>query len=346
MKILFVTHRYPPHTGGVETHVQKIATQLADCGCNIIVFSADASDDIPDESVQDGVRIRRFRSVRPSGAFYFAPQMVHAIRQTYVDVIHAHNYHALPLFFAALGSKKEKFIVTTHYHGESDSRMRNNLLTAYKPFGRWAIKQADEVISVSEWESDQLQQHFCVRGTVIPNGLDIKRFRNAVPEKRDNPYILCVGRLESYKNIQSAICALPELSEYDLVVAGSGPYQDSLKQVAVDEGVADRVEFLGFVEDERLPRLYAGADVYVTLSEFEAYGMTVAEALAAGTPCIVRETGALQDWVDRDGVSGIAELSPNRVSEIIKNKPSKPNTPYFLHTWEEIAMEVKRIYCE
>ncbi|MFD1633869.1 glycosyltransferase family 4 protein [Haloplanus ruber] len=305
MRILFVTHRYPPHTGGIETHVQEIATRLADRGHDVTVFSADASSDALSECTDDGVRVRRFRSVSIGGAFYVAPQMALAVRRADVDVVHAHNYHALPLFFAALGATDERFVVTTHYHGESASGFRDVLLSVYRPFGRWAIRQADELIAVSEWEQERLLADFGIDATVIPNGVAVERFANAEPEGRKHPYLLCVGRLKEYKGVQHVIRALPELPEYDLVVAGSGPFRDELEQIAREEGVADRVDFLGYVGEERLPKLYAGADVYVTMSEFEAYGMTVAESIAACTPVVIREAGALTDWLDLDGTINI-----------------------------------------
>jgi len=344
MRILFVTHRYPPHTGGVETHVQEIATRLVDRGHDVTVFSADAGDDVPSKHTDNGVRVRRFRSLSPSGAFYFAPQIALAVRRADADVVHAHNYHAFPLFFAALGVGDERFVATTHYHGESASGFRDTLLTFYRAFGEWAVRQADGVIAVSEWEQARLREDFGVDATVIPNGVDVERFANAEPEERDQRYLLCVGRLESYKGVQHVIRAMSELPEYDLVITGSGPYRDELERVAREEGVGDCVDFLGYIDDERLPELYAGADVYVTMSEFEAYGMTVAEALAAGTPCVVREKGALQDWSNKDGVYGIKTRSNQEFSIALRRAVSHVRPSASIPTWDEVVEQVVQVY--
>lgn len=305
MTVLLVTHRYPPRTGGVETHLRELATRLADCGEDVTVFSADDAPDVSTESVTNGVRIRRFRSLHPSGAFYVAPQMTRAIRRADADVVHAHNYHAFPHLFAALGVTDERFVVTTHYHGESASGIRDVLLSLYRPLGRWAVRKADTVVAVSEWERIRLREAFGVDAKVVPNGLTLRRFVDADPELRDQPYLLCVGRLEEYKGVQHAVRALSHLPAYELVVAGHGPYRDELERIAREADVTDRVTFLGYVVDDRLPGLYAGAEATLTLSSFEAYGMTVAESLAAGTPCIVREAGALVDWVGANGVVGV-----------------------------------------
>lgn len=313
MKILLVTHRYPPNTGGVEKHVFELATRLADQGHNVTVFSADAG--AVSKSSNDQVRVCRFRSLSPDKSIYFAPGITPAIHQADADVVHAHNYHSLPVFLAGLGITDERFIVTPHYHGASANGLRNQLLSLYRPFGAWTLRQADEVIAVSRWEQEKLSTDFELNATVIPNGINVDQFAEAEPEQRDQPYLLCVGRLEEYKGIQHVIRALPELPSYELLVAGTGPYQSRLEGIARDTGVSDRVNLLGYVEEDRLANLYAGSKVYINLSRYEAYGITVAEALAAGTPCVVREKGALQDWTLKEECFGISNLSPEYVAD-------------------------------
>lgn len=314
MKILQVCPRYSPHTGGVETHVKEISERLVERGHEVVVHTADAGGDVENKGIRNGVRIHRHRGFSPGGAFHIAPSIASSVRRSGADVVHAHNYHSLPVFFAALGVTDERFVVTTHYHGESASGYRDRLLSLYRPFGRWAIEQAESVIAVSEWEQEQLREDFGVDATVIPNGVDVERFANAEPEERLRPYLLTVGRLEEYKGVQHVIRAMPELEGFDLLVAGSGPYREELERIASEESVEGRVEFLGYVDDRRLTRLYAGADVYVTLSEFEAYGMTVAEALAAGTPCVVPKHGTLSGWVNTAGVGSTSPSEPKSVA--------------------------------
>ncbi|WP_339102619.1 glycosyltransferase family 4 protein [Haloterrigena salinisoli] len=337
MRLLFVTHRYPPRTGGVETHVKEVATRLAADGHDVAVFSTDAGADVTATSIVDDIRVRRFRSVSPSGSFYVAPQLTRAVRRFDADVVHAHNYHAFPLFFAALGVTDERFIVTTHYHGGSADDVRDALLSLYRPFGRWAVRRADDVIAVSDWEREQLRADFGVDATVIPNGLHVDRFATADPERRDGRYLLSVGRLEEYKGVQHVIRALPDLPAYELVVAGRGSYKSALERIARAEGVSDRVTFLGFVDDDRLPNLYAGADAYVSLSSFEAYGMTIAEALAAGTPCVVRAAGALTDWINRNGCVGVTDPSPVSVANAVREAVDREIDAGGIPDWDDVV---------
>jgi glycosyltransferase involved in cell wall biosynthesis len=348
VRVLQVTTRYPPHTGGVEAHVAELAEGLVGRGHEVTVLTADArSADAPRRQRRDGVRVIRHRGVAPGGAFHVAPGIVQSVRESDADVVHAHNYHSLPLFFAAVGDESGPdvpFVATPHYHGGSASGFRDRLLSLYHPLGRWALREAGEVIAVSDWERGELARDFGVDARVVPNGLDVARFADAVPTERDRPYLLSVGRLEEYKGVQHAVRALADLPDYDLVVAGSGDYGEELRRVAEREGVADRVDFLGYVADEELPGLYAGAAAFVTLSGFEAYGMTVAEALAAGTPCVVREAGALVDWVRRADVVGVDGTDSGRVADAVAqavalDAPSEP-----LPTWDGVVDEVESVY--
>ncbi|NHN58915.1 MULTISPECIES: glycosyltransferase family 4 protein [Halorussus] len=354
MNILQVAPRYPPHTGGVETHVAEISRRLVARGHDVTVFTADAADGLPRRETRDGVRVRRFPGFAPGGAFHVAPGIAPAVRRTDPDVVHAHNYHSLPAFFAALGVTETfgfrrgaddvRFVVTPHYHGGSASDLRDRLLSLYRPLGGWALRRADDLVAVSEWEREQLRADFGVDATVIPNGLDVERFADAMPEERERPYLLCVGRLEAYKGVQHAIRALPELPEYDLVVAGSGDYRSELERVAREVGVSERVEFLGYVDDERLPGLYAGAAAYLLLSEFEAYGMTVAEALASGTPCVVRTGSALDDWTSTSGVIDIHEVDAMTVAEAVIKVRNTDTDDTQIAEWPAIIDKLERRY--
>ncbi|WP_132060789.1 glycosyltransferase family 4 protein [Halorussus amylolyticus] len=344
MRVLQVTPRYPPRAGGVEAHVAEISERLVARGREVTVFTADAGPDVPRRETRNGVEVRRFRGFAPGGAFHVAPGISAAVRRADPDVVHAHNYHSLPVLFAALGVGDARFVVTTHYHGASADSVRDRLLSAYRFPGGWALGRADAVVAVSEWERDRLYEDFDVSATVIPNGLQVERFAGATPDARDRPYLLCVGRLEAYKGVQHAIRALADLPEYDLLVAGSGDYRDELERVAREAGVADRVEFLGFVADDRLPGLYAGAEAYLTLSAFESYGMTVAEALAAGTPCVVREAGALVDWADREDCAGVAGVAPEDVAAGVRAAVGRAAPAAALPTWDDVTERVLDVY--
>jgi len=346
VKVLYVTHRYPPHTGGIETHVEALATRMVDRGHDVTVLAADRDTSLPTTDQIDGVTVRRFRSFSPGNAFFLAPQIVAAVRRADADVVHAHNYHAFPLLFAAIGVADAALIATPHYHGRSDSGLRDRLLGLYRPVGGWALDRADAVIAVSRWERDRLETDFGIDATVIPNGVSVAKFETATPEQRDRPYILVVGRLDAYKRVQDLIRALPKVPTHDLVVVGTGPAEDALQDVATEAGVPDRVTFLGYVDDDRLPRLYAGADTYLTLSEIEAAGMTVGEALAACTPCVVTTDSGLESWGDHEGVTTVDDRSPDAIAAAIETALDTTVPEGVVMDWDAVASRTEAIYRE
>lgn len=343
MKILQVTPRYPPQSGGVETHVREISERLVDRGHEVTVITADAGPESERQERRNGVTVRRYRSLTPNGAIHFCPQITAAVRRANVDVVHAHNYHSFPLFFAAVGVGDQQFVVTMHYHGGSANSLRDRLLSMYRPFGRWAVRRADKVIAVSEWESEQLETDFRVGTTVIPNGVDMDRLVEAESLNRRRPYLLTVGRLEEYKGIQHVIRALSMLTKYELIIAGDGSYRKQLIEVTRDSGVSDRVDFVGYVDGEKLPGLYAEADVFLNLSAYEAYGITVGEALATGTPCVVREAGALESWTQYDGCVGVAAVDRQTVADAVEAVVGQTVTVR-PPTWEEVTNRVIDCY--
>lgn len=284
------------------------------------------------------------RSLLPGNAYYLAPRVVTEVRRTGAGVIHAHNYHPFPALFGALGVIDKRFVLTSHYHDMSASGVRDQLLRLYGPLGWWVIRRADAVVAVSGWERDRFCSAFGVDATHVPNGVERGHFANATPEVRERPYLLCVGRLESYKSVQHAIRALPGVPERELVVVGTGPYRETFEAVALVTGVTNRVTFAGYVDDARLPDPYAGAAVHFQL-DFESYGMTVAESLCSGTPVVVHETGALTDWVDVRGAVGIRNVHPGNVAAAVKAAlcgpaPESQSIP----DWGEIIDDLVALY--
>jgi glycosyltransferase involved in cell wall biosynthesis len=340
MKIGFVTSQYWPHTGGVETHVAQLATRLVDRGHTVTVISADAGPGLADTTVRDGVLIRRFTPVGPTDAFHLAVGIAPLVRHSGFDIVHAHNYHSFPFALGAFASRVPT-VCTPHYHGGSADSLRDKLLSLYRPVGRSVFRRAAAVTAVSTWEQEQLAADFGVESRVVPNGIEIDRFRNAPPAETTGPMLLTVGRLVEYKGVQHVIRALPDLPEYRLRVAGDGPHREALEACAREADVFDRVEFLGYVPDPKLPSQYAAADVFVSMSSIEAAGITVGEALAAGTPAVVRPSKGLLDWATRSDCisSKPAEISEKVHQAAAKSAPSEP-----LPTWEQAVDEIELIY--
>ncbi|VVB90895.1 D-inositol-3-phosphate glycosyltransferase [uncultured archaeon] len=239
--------------------------------------------------------------------------------------MHVHSYHALPAFFAAL-AKKSRLVFTPHYHRRGHTVIRNLMLKAYRIIGGRIFGMADKVICVSEYEKRMVMSDFNIpAGKIekIPNGLDLNEFINLKSDKKSDDgskTLLYVGRLEQYKGIHHIIKALPHLEDFKLDIIGKGPYEKNLHKLAQELYVTKRINWYKDVTRKELLDRYASADMFIMLSKYEAYGITVAEALAAGTPCIVATGSALDDFVDGKRCSGInTPVTTGELINAIKN---------------------------
>ena len=158
-----------------------------------------------------------------------------------------------------------------------------------------------------------------------------------------------MGRLEKYKGIEYIVRALSKLDDrFILNIIGSGPYKQNIIRLANKLGVIDRIWFYHNLRGQKLIEKYIEADVLVLLSKYESYGLVVAEALAAGTPCIVANEAALKDWVNNKTVFGIdypinidnlAKLI-EKVSEITNIRDNR------IIDWEIVASRIKQVYID
>jgi glycosyltransferase involved in cell wall biosynthesis len=151
-------------------------------------------------------------------------------------------------------------------------------------------KRARHVITVSEFSKRELEEVLgATRVTVIANGVD-ERFTPDAKPTRDGPYVLAVGTQIARKNLQVLAEAATRLNEHgiDLVHAGSG-------RGYMRAETATNLQPLGYVSDELLPGLYAGALALVMPSLYEGFGLPCLEAMACGTPVVASNAGALPD---------------------------------------------------
>ena len=132
-------------------------------------------------------------------------------------------------------------------------------------------------------------------------------------------YVLSVGRLESVKRVDLAIRALARVpGSLKLLVAGTGTQRQAFEAVVASEGLTDRVEFLGEVDDETLISLYAGATAVIYPPYDEDFGYVTLEAFLSKKPVITtRDAGEPTEFVI-DGVNGfVSDPTPEAVGDAI-----------------------------
>jgi len=347
MRILQVSPRYYPTIGGIEEHVRNISERLAR-EHEVTVFACDPSGKLPKEESIDGVFVKRFESFCPSDAYYISPGMARRLKKSEFDVVHGHSYHALPLYFARY-AKAKRFIVTPHYHRHGHTAFRDFLIKLYRRFGKRIFDHASRVIAVSEYEKRLLIEDFTIdraKLSVIPNGIDSSEYIDQEVTSKKPRTILYVGRLEEYKGIQYIIEALPLLDrDYHLEVVGAGSYEAHLVAQTRELGLNDRVRFYHDLPRPELLERYAKAGVFVLLSRYEAFALTVAEALASRTPCIVANTSALSEWVDDKNCFGIKyPIDRKELAGLIDRVAGVTAGDVRLWDWDMVVAELIHAY--
>jgi len=353
MKIAQVCHGYYPYLGGIETHVREISERLVKKRFEVEVLATDPSNKLLREERLNDVVIKRFKSWAPNQAYYFSKELKRYLveKSNDYDVVHAHGYHAFPALYAAQSKKMNRLIFTPHYHGTGHTLFRKLLHIPYKFLGEKIFEKADRIVFVSNYERDLAMKRFKVdekKVTVIPNGISVEEFRGLKKRSKDYRAILYVGRLEKYKGIQYLIQALPRVG-HDVIfeIVGKGPYKEGLVELSRKAGVENKVRFFQDLPRQELLQMYADSDLFVLLSKYEAYGISVAEALASGTPCIVANASALKHWIDNEKCLGIDyPIDTNKlaclISDVIGRRIERVNLP----DWEEVVEELVKLYEE
>jgi len=349
LRVALVTPGYPPTVGGVEQHVYRLAMSLHRRGVDVEVWSHDRPGATPRSATE--FPVRRFPTVGPK-PYVVSPALVRALRRSVhrFDIVHGHNYHTSAVAEAALAGPS-RLIVTPHFHGGGHTAIARVLHRAYRPLARTLLRGASGIVCVSRAESKLVVSEFPeLRGrtTVIPNGVDVEAIRAAEPYPRSR-VVLAIGRLESYKRLDVVVEALAHLPpEYTLVIIGKGPQEGYLRRIAQRSGIESRIEMLGNVPDSEVQRWLRTADVSVTLSQREAFGLFVAESLAAGTPLVASNIAAHREVLESAGAGAWGRLVEDyrgvTVAHAILAAGRLERRPFRIGTWDDVAEATLAMY--
>lgn len=254
----------------------------------------------------DLLSLRHLRDLRG------ARNLLHYLRRQQTDLLHTQ------LEFAdTLGSFAAKWVgiptvSTLHTYDNPPPRSR----TYWRLRLRWwsLARFCDRIIAVSEGT----RQHHIRVGKLPPekvvtlyNGIDLSRFNHLVELDRptmrqalglppDAPVLVSIAVLRQPKGIQYMLEALPsilaQVPAAHYLVVGSGEYADTLKDLARQQGVADRVIFTGARQD--IPELLAISDLFVLPTLTEALPTVLAEAMAAVKPIVVSKVGGVPEMIE------------------------------------------------
>ncbi len=232
-----------------------------------------------------------------------------------VDLVAAH----FALFVVAALDLLRNRPLVMHFHGpwadeaaaEGTGRLGQSLRRGLE---QTVYRRAGRVITLSHAFAATVSENYGVdpaKVHVVPGSVDIARLaptmsRHSARAQLGWPahakILLAVRRLVRRMGLDRLIEALPAICaavpDTYLMIAGRGAEQERLHAIAHNCGVADKIRFLGFLPDDDLPLAYRASDINVVPSlALEGFGLTAAEALAAGTPSMVTPIGGLPEVV-------------------------------------------------
>jgi glycosyltransferase involved in cell wall biosynthesis len=352
MKVALVTPRFLPDIGGLEVHVGSLARRLVAAGHSVEVMtqaipSAQRIDKL------DGATVRRFPIRVGRDAYPFAPGLWSYIGRHArdFDVVHVHSYHGTPAIPAALAAIR-RLVFTPHYLGGGCTLFARAIHIPYRFVGRMLFQRAHHVVCTTMAEATMVARDFpnaIPKMTIIPNGIDVELINSAPSRDHAGRVILCAGRLEEYKNTHLVVAAMPLLDEFmKLAIVGDGPAAKGLARLAAELGVASRVEFVGAVKWPEVYGWFRTADIFVTMSARESYGMTLLESHVAGARVVASDIPAHSELMAILGSE--AELvpisaGPAELAAAIRAAAAlPPRTAQVVPSWDDHVKSLLGIY--
>ncbi len=323
----------PNVVGGLQSFASELSAQLCDAGWkSVLAFLSPPTDqvaslfDLPNTHLEwiEFCGTRSMRAISRTG---------HLIRKYRPDIAHFHLVDPILYPWLARSLGVGNVFLTDHISRPQGFCPRH--LPAWKRMAkRLAYAPVTKIICVSDFVRDCRRtegvsaEHRTVR---IYNGVDISRahagadkraeFRRRYRIPGDHVVILQVSWLIPEKGVDDLVHAAhlirKKTDKFHVLVAGDGPRRHEYETLAEELGIADRVTFLGNVSDPLGEGLFAASDIVCQLSHWEeAFGLTIAEAMASGKAVIGTRVGAIPELiadgetgylVDRPDVANMAE---------------------------------------
>ena len=286
------------NAGGTRSYVLGLAQRLRDRNISVALVARDGV-----QSPLSGVEYVRIQSGQSSVRFLIRLiALAPGLRIPRDSIIHVQRPDDLVAFAAKVRNPK---VCTLHGIPPQAIRRRKGLAYAllYGALERAALGRTNRIIAVDERTATWYAGRYpwlARRTVVVPIAVDTDRFqpqdRATARDRlgvRSDYVIAYAGRLSVEKRVDEIIRALRFVPQTELLVAGEGPEEPRLRELA--RGLP--VRFLGPVPHERMAGVLAASDILVLASEYEGMPTIALEAFACGRPIVATPVGGLPDVI-------------------------------------------------
>lgn len=277
------------------------------------------------------------------------------------------SFNSFSALFFKMIHKNVPFLLTLQ-EGDTFEHIKKQLGPMYQLYLKIFAK-ADRIQVISNFLGDFARKMGAKCPIdIVPNGVDSTHFsrkptsgqEKALLEELDlkdsDKLIISTGRLVSKNGIGNLIDAMAHLPlETKLLLVGTGPLENILKEKASLQKIGDRIRFAGFVPNRELPMYLAISDIFVRPSLSEGFGISFVEAMAAGLPVVATKVGGIVDFLKDEETGLFCEVNnPQSIAlqieklladeslriNLVKNAREMVRSKY---DWNLVAMEMKEV---
>ena len=324
--LIFSLAYYPRFVAGAEVAIKEITERVSDIEFHMVTLRFDSA--LPKVEKIGNVLVPRigFASHNPSiedlsryplrlnkHLFQFLAawkalslHRTHDYSATWAMMAHSSG---IPAIIFKLLRPDVPYILTLQ-EGDRLEKIERMMVPLWPLFTR-VFTRADVVQVISTFLGKWARRRaFTGRLEIIPNGVDVSRFSHSempsvvneikafLGKRMGDVFLVTVSRLVQKNAIDTVIKALPLLPEHvRFIVIGIGPDDLSLKRLARECGVTERVRFVGEVQNANLPKYLHACDIFIRPSRSEGMGISFVEAFAAGIPVIATQGGGIADFL-------------------------------------------------
>ena len=306
-RVLHIGKFYPPHPGGMETHLQSMCNALKPWfDCEVIVANENHRSQV---DIIDGIPVTRLGVWFNIAGAPACPAMPRAIARSRADLVHMQWPNPAAFLAYLLSGHRGPLIVSW----QSDVIRQRVLNWLFTPVTRAVLRRAALIFASSPdyAANSSMLREFADRVRIVPIGISEENLGRtdstgvaAIRSRYGSRIVLSVGRLVYYKGFEFLIRAAKSVDAVVLII-GEGQLKRQLERKSIEQGVADHVYLLGEVKD--IVSYYQACDIFVlpSIARSEAFGIVQLEAMACEKPVINTRLSSGVPYVSLDDVTGI-----------------------------------------
>lgn len=345
MRVLMLNYEYPPLGGGGSNACKYLLREMANKGIEVDLVTSSPSNKFETEKIGDTVSIYKL-PVNKKDIHYWTQREIMSYSwkaKKFIDkLMNEKEYDVCHAFFtvpcgavAYLFRKKIPYIVSLRGSDVPGFNKRFGFQYIFlKPLIKKIWTDAKAVVANSQGLKElALNTSPSQEIGVIYNGIDVSEFEPNLDSTIDDEdstndneiRVVCVSRLIERKGINYLIEAIEKLKDkqIQLILVGEGKQEDTLKKLVDDLKISDKVDFKGYVDHDQIAEIYRNSDIFVLPSLNEGMSNALLEALAAGLPVIVTDTGGTSELLDGNGVL-IPMADSDAIAEAIRGFVDEP----------------------